>query len=359
MIRTVSLLASAPASPITSSGPESLVLGIESSCDETGVALYSTTRGLLSHALHSQVDMHAAYGGVVPELASRDHIRRILPLTREVLARSGTPITELNAVAYTEGPGLAGALLVGTGLAHGLAFALGIPTVGVHHLEGHLLSPLLSTPAPAFPFVALLVSGGHTQLMEVEGVGRYRLLGETVDDAAGEAFDKSAKIMGLGYPGGPALSRLAGSGRPGRFRLPRPKLTSDDLDFSFSGLKTAVLTASRQAPLDDQGRADLAAEFQEAAVDVLCAKSVAALERCGARRLVVAGGVGANRRLRERLDGACRTRGLEVFYPELEFCTDNGAMIAFAGAMRLAALHPAGAFGVRPRWDLSSIGDPG
>ena len=347
--------ASQPSPPDAS---DRLVLGIESSCDETGIALYSTARGLLAHALHSQVEMHAAYGGVVPELASRDHIRRILPLTREVLGKANADIQDLSAVAYTEGPGLAGALLVGAGLAHGLAFALGVPTIGVHHLEGHLLSPLLSTPAPDFPFVALLVSGGHTQLMQVEGLGRYRLLGETVDDAAGEAFDKTAKILGLGYPGGPALSRLAGTGRAGRFRLPRPKLHSEDLDFSFSGLKTAVWMAARAGDLDACARADLAAEFQEAVVDVLVGKAVAAVDRCGADRLVIAGGVGANVRLRARLDEAARARSFQVFYPRLEFCTDNGAMIAFAGAMRVSAGSPAGSFGVRPRWDLASIGVP-
>lgn len=334
------------------------VLGIESSCDETGVALYCLERGLLAHALHSQVDMHAAYGGVVPELASRDHIRRILPLTREVLARAGAGVGDLSAIAYTEGPGLAGALLVGAGLAHGLACSLGIPVVGVHHLEGHLLSPLLADPAPGFPFVALLVSGGHTQLMHVAGVGRYTLLGETVDDAAGEAFDKSAKLLGLDYPGGPALARLAERGQAGRFRLPRPKLHSDDLDFSFSGLKTAVLMAARQGPLDDAGRADLAAEFQEAVVDVLVAKAVAAARRERTERLVVAGGVGANARLRARLTEAAREAGLDVFYPALEFCTDNGAMIAFAGAMRLQAGALPGAFGVRARWDLDSLAAP-
>jgi len=344
--------------PFPPDASDRLVLGIESSCDETGIALFSTARGLLAHALHSQVDMHAAYGGVVPELASRDHIRRILPLTREVLREASADIHDLSAVAYTEGPGLAGALLVGSGLAHGLAFALGVPAIGVHHLEGHLLSPLLSTPAPDFPFVALLVSGGHTQLMQVEGLGRYRLLGETVDDAAGEAFDKTAKILGLGYPGGPALSRLAGTGQPGRFRLPRPKLHSEDLDFSFSGLKTAVWMAARAGDLDASAKADLAAEFQEAVVDVLVGKAIAAVDQCSAERLVIAGGVGANVRLRARLDEAARARGFEVFYPRLEFCTDNGAMIAFAGAMRVSAGAPAGAFGVRPRWDLASIGVP-
>lgn len=332
-----------------------LVLGVESSCDETGVALYDRDKGLLAHALHSQVDMHAAYGGVVPELASRDHVRRALPLTRSVLSSAGVSAGDLAAVAYTEGPGLAGALLVGAGLAHGLAFALGIPVVGVHHLEGHLLSPLLSDPAPDFPFVALLVSGGHTQLMHVTAVGQYELLGETVDDAVGEAFDKSAKVLGLGYPGGPALARLAESGVAGRFRLPRPKLHSEDLDFSFSGLKTAVLTAVRNHDMTDQTRADLAAEFQEAAVEVLVAKALGAVRRSAVRRLVVAGGVGANARLRTSLTGRARELGIEVYYPDLRFCTDNGAMIAFAGTMRLAAARPPGAFGARPRWDLATL----
>jgi len=304
------------------------------------------------------VDMHAAYGGVVPELASRDHIRRLLPLTRQVLAQAGVELGEIGAVAYTEGPGLAGALLVGAGAAHGLAYALGVPVIGVHHLEGHLLSPLLADPAPAFPFVALLVSGGHTQLMRVGGVGDYELLGETVDDAAGEAFDKTAKLLGLGYPGGPALARLADTGTTGRFKLPRPMIASDDLDFSFSGLKTAVATVARGRVLDDGLRADLAAEFQAAVVDVLVAKSLGAVARAGVPRLVVAGGVGANRSLRVRLSAAATAKGIEVFYPPLEFCTDNGAMIAFAGAMRLAAMGRAGSFGVRPRWELASLHAP-
>ncbi len=332
-----------------------IVLGIESSCDETGLALYCTSRGLLSHALHSQVDLHTDYGGVVPELASRDHVRRITPLLVEVLTRAGLTRTDIDAIAFTEGPGLAGALLVGTAFAHGLGLALDVPLVGIHHLEGHLLSPLLADPPPDFPFVALLVSGGHTQLMHVAGVGCYTLLGETVDDAAGEAFDKTAKLLGLGYPGGPALSRLAAGGTPGRFRLPRPKIASGDLDFSFSGLKTAVLTAARQAPLDDTSRADLAAEFQAAVVEVLVTKSLAAAAQTGATRLVVAGGVGANVQLRAGLTNGAAAKGIRVYYPDLAFCTDNGAMIAFAGAMRLPLASPAGAFGVRPRWDLGSV----
>jgi N6-L-threonylcarbamoyladenine synthase len=336
-----------------------LVLGIETSCDETGVALYHGSRGLLGHSLHSQARLHAAYGGVVPELASRDHIRRLLPLTRGLLDETGCRLADLTAVAYTEGPGLAGALLVGAAAAHGLAHALGIPAIGVHHMEAHLLSPLLSRPAPAFPFVALLVSGGHTQLMHVAGVGRYELLGETLDDAAGEAFDKTAKLLGLGYPGGPALARLAAGGRAGRFVLPRPMIASGDLDFSFSGLKTAVLSVVREGTLDDASRADLAAETEAAIVDVLAAKALAALERTGLRRLVVAGGVGANLALRARLTTEAARRSAEVFYPPLEFCTDNGAMIAFAAAKRLEhssliTHHSSPGFTVRPRWDLGT-----
>ena len=335
-----------------------LVLGIETSCDETGIALYSTTAGLLSHALHSQVRMHEEYGGVVPELASRDHIRRVLPLICQTLEQAGFALTDLNAIAYTEGPGLAGALLVGASIATSLGFALQRPVIGVHHLEGHLLAPLLEPDPPNFPFVALLVSGGHTQLMRVDGVGRYVLLGDTLDDAAGEAFDKSAKLMGLGYPGGPALAQLAASGQAGRFKLPRPMLHSRDLNFSFSGLKTAVLTVTRAQTLDDMQRADLAAEVQEAITEVLAVKSLAALAETGLERLVVAGGVGANARLRQRLTLATQKQGLAVYYPKLEFCTDNGAMIAFAGAMRIQHAKEHYAFGVRPRWDLALLEAP-
>ena len=337
-----------------------VVLGIETSCDETGVALYDSARGLLAHALHSQVAMHADYGGVVPELASRDHIRRLLPLTRQILADAGLDISDVGAVAYTEGPGLAGALLVGASAAHGLAYALGVPAIGVHHLEGHLLSPLLADPAPDFPFVALLVSGGHTQLMRVGGVGDYVLLGETLDDAAGEAFDKSAKLLGLGYPGGPAISRLAEQGRAGRYKLPRPMLASGDLEFSFSGLKTAVLTAARAKTLAPQDRADLAAEVEAAIVEVLVAKSLSALERTDLTRLVVAGGVGANRLLRHQLTERAQSRGYTVYYPALELCTDNGAMIAFAGAKRLEGREEDDvlSFSVRPRWELSELTPP-
>lgn len=333
-----------------------LVLGIESSCDETGVALYDTSAGLLAHQLHSQIAMHAEYGGVVPELASRDHIRRVLPLTTACLADAGRTLTDIDAIAYTAGPGLSGALLVGASVANALAFALKKPTIAVHHLEGHLLSPLLADPAPEFPFVALLVSGGHTQLMAVHGVGRYELLGETVDDAAGEAFDKSAKLLGLGYPGGPALSKLAESGDPARFTLPRPMLHSADLDFSFSGLKTAVLNLVKaQENLDEQTRADICAAFQEAIVEVISKKCIKAMKQTGLKRLVIAGGVGANRQLRAGLSDACSRRGWQVFYPPLNLCTDNGAMIAFAGAQRLKYAQTAGSFAVQPRWDLASL----
>jgi len=336
------------------------VLGIETSCDETGLAIYDTERGLLAHALHSQVAMHEAYGGVVPELASRDHVRRVIPLAQRVLVEAGTALAEIGGIAYTQGPGLAGALLVGASIAHGLGAALRKPVVGVHHLEGHLLSPLLAEPRPVFPFVALLVSGGHSQLFEVAGVGRYRLLGDTQDDAAGEAFDKTATLLGLGYPGGPALARLAEAGREGTVRLPRPMLDSGDLDMSFSGLKTAVLTRVRRehaaGTLDHARRADIALEFQHAIVDVLAAKALAALDATGCARLVVAGGVGANRALRGRLSSEVERRGGCVYFPALEFCTDNGAMIAFVGALRLPSALPGnGAFSVRPRWDLASL----
>ncbi|AVS74909.1 tRNA (adenosine(37)-N6)-threonylcarbamoyltransferase complex transferase subunit TsaD [Paracidovorax cattleyae] len=342
-----------------------LILGIESSCDETGVALVRAPADggvptLLSHALHSQIDMHQAYGGVVPELASRDHIRRVLPLTETVLAESGCRLAQVDVVAYTRGPGLAGALLVGAGVACALGAALGRPVLGVHHLEGHLLSPFLSADPPEFPFIALLVSGGHTQLMRVDGVGRYELLGETIDDAAGEAFDKSAKLLGLGYPGGPALSLLAEQGDATAFKLPRPLLHSGNLDFSFAGLKTAVLTQAKK--LGDElpaRKADLAASTQAAIVDVLVKKTLAALQQSGLRRVVVAGGVGANRLLRAQLDAACARMGVRVHYPELHLCTDNGAMIAMAAAMRLQAGREAPnreyAFDVKPRWPLDAL----
>jgi len=346
-----------------------LILGVETSCDETGVALYEIrepgssladgeTGGLLAHAIHSQVAMHEAYGGVVPELASRDHLRRLVPLAREVLARAGRRIEDVGAVAYTEGPGLAGALLAGAAFAKSLAHARGVPAIGIHHLEGHLLSPMLSSKAPQFPFLALLVSGGHTQLMRVQEVGRYELLGETQDDAAGEAFDKAAKLLGLGYHGGPALSKLAESGKPGRYKLPRPMINSGDLEFSFSGLKTAVLTLWNREEKNENNRKDLARAFVDAVVEVLVAKCALAMERTGLTQLVVAGGVGANSQLRAALDAKARGTGFEVFYPEPELCTDNGAMIAFAAALRLKAGKATtgdSSFSVRPRWDLASI----
>ncbi len=332
------------------------VLGIESSCDETGVALFDSDGGDLVHAVHSQVELHRDYGGVVPELASRDHVRRVLPLIEQVLAGAACGRGDIGAVAVTAGPGLAGALLVGCSVAAGLAHALRRPLVAVHHLEGHLLSPLLATPAPGFPFIALLVSGGHTQLLKVDAPGGYHLLGETLDDAAGEAFDKTAQLLGLSYPGGPEVSRLAEFGVAGACELPRPMLRSGDLDFSFSGLKTAVRTAARrETNLCEQARADLARGFVDAVVDVLVAKSLAALARTGLRRLVVAGGVGANRQLRDRLQVEAAQRQLQVYYPPAELCTDNGAMIAYAGWARLQrepAGDPVTALRVRPRWVL-------
>jgi N6-L-threonylcarbamoyladenine synthase len=367
----------AAAADLRVTNPGGLVLGIESSCDETGVALVRAEPGggtpvLLAQALHSQAAMHEAYGGVVPELASRDHIRRVLPLARQVLADAGCTLSDVGLVAYTRGPGLAGALLVGAGTAVALAAALGRPALGVHHLEGHVLSPFLApssaSMAPAFPFLALLVSGGHTQLLRVDEVGRYGLLGESIDDAAGEAFDKSAKLLGLGYPGGPALARLAEQGDARAYALPRPLLHSGDLDFSFAGLKTAVATQWRKlgdAPSPQQ-RADLAASTQAAIVDVLAAKALKALQASGLRTLVVAGGVGANAALRARLDEGAARLGARVFYPPLALCTDNGAMIAMAGAMRWqrglvdggGGPPPSGperwAFDVRPRWPLGA-----
>jgi tRNA N6-adenosine threonylcarbamoyltransferase len=346
------------------------VLGIESSCDETGVALMSfdarETPRLLAHALHSQIDMHDAYGGVVPELASRDHVRRLLPLVRKVLGEAAVPLHDIDLIAYTRGPGLAGALLVGAAWANAAAAALNVPCAAIHHLEGHLLSPFLSADPPAFPFVALLVSGGHTQLMEVHDVGRYRLLGETVDDAAGEAFDKTAKLLGLGYPGGPALAKLAEHGRADAFDLPRPLINAANLDFSFAGLKTAVWLQHRKLgpAATVQQRADLAASTQQAIVDVLERKALRALRDTGHARLVVAGGVGANALLRRRLDAAVYARGLHVHYPEAALCTDNGAMIALAAAMRVqrGLLSPGNdrhAFDVAPRWPLESLEESG
>jgi N6-L-threonylcarbamoyladenine synthase len=344
-----------------------LVLGIESSCDETGVALVDTAGSavprLLAHALYSQIVMHQAYGGVVPELASRDHIRRVLPLTQEVMAQAQRTLAHVDLIAYTRGPGLAGALLVGAGVACALAAALGKPVLGVHHLEGHLLSPFLSADPPEFPFVALLVSGGHTQLMRVDRVGSYELLGETIDDAAGEAFDKSAKLMGLPYPGGSHLAKLALQGDGAAFKLPRPLLHSGNLDFSFSGLKTAVLTLAKKLGADLESRkADLAASTQAAIVEVLVKKSLSALAQTGLKRLVVAGGVGANALLRSQLNAGCHQRSVRVHYPELEFCTDNGAMIALAAGMRLQAglvtldkTQRGYTFDVKPRWNLAEL----
>lgn len=342
-----------------------IVLGIESSCDETGIALYDTNRGLLSHALHSQIAMHQEYGGVVPELASRDHVKRALPLLRETLDKAQMNLADIDAIAYTQGPGLAGALLVGASVACGLGLALDKPLIGIHHLEGHLLSPLLASQPPEFPFIALLVSGGHTQLMRVDGVGKYSLLGETLDDAAGEAFDKSAKLLGLDYPGGPAISKLALSGDPLVHQFPRPMLHSKDLNFSFSGLKTAVLTAVKKYPeaLTENDKANVARGFVDAIIDVLVAKCQTAMKQTGLKRLVIAGGVGANQQLRAALNAAANSsnpkKRFQVYYPELEFCTDNGAMIAFAGAMRLQAYPELASknysFNVRPRWPLHEL----
>lgn len=331
------------------------VLGVETSCDETGVAVYDGRAGLLAHALHSQA-VHAEHGGVVPELASRDHIRKLLPLVRAVLDEARTSPSALDGVAYTAGPGLAGALLVGAGLARSLAFAWEVPAVGVHHMEAHLLAPMLEPEAPAFPFVALLVSGGHTQLVAVEGLGRYRLLGESVDDAAGEAFDKTAKLLGLGYPGGPAIARLAEQGDPARFRFPRPMTDRPGFDFSFSGLKTHAIHTLRTHGEDLRTRADIARAFEEAVVETLALKCRRALAASGLRRLVVAGGVGANRRLRAALAAMAGEAGARVYFPRLEFCTDNGAMVAYAGYRRLVAGERAPLeFAARPRWPLDSL----
>jgi N6-L-threonylcarbamoyladenine synthase len=329
------------------------VLGIETSCDETGVAVYDPGRGLLAHALYSQVELHREFGGVVPELASRDHVRRLVPLIRQVLAEAGIAADGLDGVAYTAGPGLIGALLVGAAVGRALAYALNVPAVAVHHMEAHLLAPLLEGAPPAYPFVALLVSGGHTQLVEVTGYGRYRLLGETADDAAGEAFDKTANQLGLGYPGGAALSALADRGRPGRFAFPRPMTDRPGLEFSFSGLKTAAVNTIREQPADEQTRADIARAFLDAVVDTLVIKCRRALEETGHTRLVAAGGVSANSTLRARLTQAVAAQGGEVFFPRPEFCTDNGAMIAVAGSLHLQSgrSEPL-SFGAWPRWEL-------
>jgi len=335
------------------------VLGIESSCDETAVAVWDSSSGLLAHEVFSQFDLHRAWGGVVPELASRDHIRRLLPMVRTVLAAADTAPLEVTGVAYTAGPGLIGALMVGACVADSLAWAWGVPALGVHHLEGHLLAPMLEPEPPAFPFVALLVSGGHTLLVDVEGVGRYRILGESLDDAAGEAFDKTAKLLGLGYPGGAALAALAEAGREGVYRFPRPMLDRPGLDFSFSGLKTAAVVALRNRAPDEQGRADLARGFEAAVVDTLVAKALRALDATGRSTLIVAGGVGANRRLRSQLAAAVEARGARVHYPRPAFCTDNAAMIALAGGLRLVAGERSGpAIRARARWPLDELTPP-
>jgi N6-L-threonylcarbamoyladenine synthase len=338
-----------------------VVLGIETSCDETGVAVYDAARGaLLGHAVYSQVKLHADYGGVVPELASRDHVRKTLPLVERTLDEAGVAGPELDGVAYTAGPGLVGALLAGAVLARGLAFGWGVPSLAVHHMEGHLLAPLMEEDPPTFPFVALLVSGGHTQLIEVDDLGRYRLLGETRDDAVGEAFDKTAKLLGLGYPGGPALAKLAEDGDPGRFTFPRPMTDRPGLDFSFSGLKTHALVTLRDLDPDDaRARADVARAFQDAVVETLAIKCRRALRDTGMKTLVVAGGVGANRALRARLVEMAAAEGGVARFPRLEFCTDNGAMIAHAGALRLAAGEaPTADFEVRPRWPIDELRPP-
>jgi N6-L-threonylcarbamoyladenine synthase len=333
-----------------------LILGIETSCDETGVALYDSGRGLLAHALYSQISLHAEYGGVVPELASRDHVRKTLPLLRDIFQRAGVAPRQVEGVAYTRGPGLIGALLVGAAIGRSLAWAWNVPALGVHHMEGHLLAPMLEAEPPEFPFVALLVSGGHSLLVRVERVGGYQILGESIDDAAGEAFDKTAKLLGLPYPGGPALAKLAEQGTPGRFKFPRPMTDRPGCDFSFSGLKTAAINTWRKLEPTAENRADVAYAFEEAVVETLAIKCRRALQETGLQRLVIAGGVGANQRLRERLRALAVERGGRVYYPRLEFCTDNGAMIAYAGWRRLAAgQREDTAIDVLPRWPLDRL----
>ena len=332
------------------------VLGLETSCDDTGVAIYDSQKGLLAHGLASQALIHTPFGGVVPELASRDHVRKTLPLIREIMAEAGTRAGDIDGVAYTVGPGLVGALLVGAAIGRALAYAWQIPGIGVHHMEGHLLSPMLEPEPPAFPFLALLVSGGHTALADIRGAGQYTILGESLDDAAGEAFDKTAKLLGLGYPGGPAIARVAGDGTPGRFRFPRPMTHKPGLNFSFSGLKTAVANAVEGRDLDEQTVADVACSFQEAAIETLTIKCARALDATGHERLVVVGGVSANTLLRDRVSEMAREKGVRVYYPRLEFSTDNGAMIAYAGYLRLVAgQRDAFSFGVRARWEIDSL----
>ncbi len=338
----------------------SLTLGIETSCDETGIALYHNEHGLLADALYSQIELHADYGGVVPELASRDHVRKTLPLIQQVLNDAGCNKKDITGVAYTAGPGLVGALLVGTSIGRSLAWAWDIPAVAVHHMEGHLLAPLLEENPPAFPFIALLVSGGHTLLVEVNGVGQYTILGETLDDAAGEAFDKTAKLLGLDYPGGPALAKLAKQGNPKRFHFPRPMTNRPGLDFSFSGLKTFAITTLRDNTADNinpqQTRADIARAFEDAVAETFAIKCKRALQQTGLKRLVIAGGVSANHTLRERLSQLAEKEGFETFYPRPAFCTDNGAMIAFAGSLRLATGQKQGKhFGAQPRWPIDTL----
>lgn len=336
-----------------------LVLGLETSCDETGVAVFDDRRGLLAHQVYSQIAIHADFGGVVPELASRDHIRKLLPMIRQILKEAGISLGQLDGIAYTEGPGLVGALMVAAAVARGIGYAADLPVVGVHHMEGHLLSPMLEKPAPALPFVALLASGGHTMLVEVAAIGRYRVLGETLDDAAGEAFDKTAKLLGLPYPGGPELARLAENGRPGRFEFPRPLLDRPGCEFSFSGLKTAAMYAVRDTVLDDQVCADIALAFQAAVVETLVVKCLRAVEQTAVPRLVVAGGVSANQELRVRLARAMEEIGGEVYFPRPEFCTDNGAMIAYAGLLRLRHYIPEEhTIAARPRWNLADLCAP-
>ncbi len=333
-----------------------LILGIETSCDETGIALYDSNKGLLGHTLHSQIDLHAEYGGVVPELASRDHIRYIIPLINQLLNKTSIAKEAINAIAYTAGPGLSGALLVGSTVGESLSFALGIPSIPVHHLEGHLLAPMLEDTKPVFPFLALLVSGGHTQIIHVKQIGQYDIVGDTLDDAAGEAFDKTAQLLGLGYPGGAKLSKLAESGKP-KYDLPKPMLHSKDFDFSFSGLKTAVLTLVKKQPeLTDTIKANVAASFQESITEVLIYKTLKAMNSLNLNQIVVSGGVGANKQLREKLTKSSQEDNFQLFFPSLEFCTDNGAMIALAGYLRYALSEKKDyRFTVMPRWRLTEI----